>query len=123
MNYVNRVELVGNLGNDPKALNEDVKGKFVTASIATNKQYKDAEGKVVKSTQWHTVYLSNDAAAYVLSHFVKGAKVSVVGELRHHEWVDKNGVKHYSTGIYVTKECSLLSQKTPSTSDASQSAA
>jgi single-strand DNA-binding protein len=51
----NKVQLIGNLGNDPEIINLDGGKKLAKFSIATNESYKNAQGELVKETQWHHV--------------------------------------------------------------------
>lgn len=51
----NRVQLIGNLGNDPEIINLESGKKLAKFSIATNESYKNSKGEEIKETQWHTV--------------------------------------------------------------------
>ncbi len=97
--YVNRVELIGNLGNSPDVRTFSNGKKMAYLSVATSKFWKDKEGKTRKDTQWHRVAIYNP-------HFVKKAEtlqsgdyVRVTGALETFEYM-KNDAKAY--GIEVT---------------------
>lgn len=99
----NRVQLIGNLGNDPE-VKEFAKGKKVARfSIATSDSYKDKDGNWVKETQWHNLVAWNKTAEIVEKHLGKGLEVVVEGKLTTRNWEDKDGVKRYMTEVIVNE--------------------
>ncbi len=98
------MQLIGNLGEAPKVLKETQSGSFVSLSLATNKKYTNDKGEAVQDTQWHTVYLNNGIGKYAASYLKKGDKVLVLGELRKHQWKDKEGKTQFTVGVFA-KEC------------------
>ncbi len=92
---MNKVILIGNIGNKPE-LNEQ--GTVANFSVATNKQYKDKEGKKVKKTEWHRVVAFGKTAEIICEFFDKGSKIAIEGELQTREY-EKDGVKKYTTEI------------------------
>lgn len=115
MSSSNQVQLIGNLGEDPELLKESDSGYFVRLSVATNKSYTDAKGETITKPQWHTVYLNNGLGKYAKTHYKKGHKVYVRGELENRCWKDKEGKKCYKTAVYA-KECYALFKFKPTES-------
>jgi len=127
MCYLNSVQLIGNLGSNPEEVktNKDKdakKGTFVKISLAINKKYTNAKGELVPDTQWHTVYLNNKIADFALTYLKKGSKALIIGELRNHQWKDKDGVIHRSTAVHA-RECRAFFNKDKSDTKAADKAA
>jgi single-strand DNA-binding protein len=103
----NKVQLIGNLGNDPEIINLDGGKKLAKFSIATNESYKNAQGELVKETQWHRVVAWGKTAAIIEKYLVKGSEVAVEGKLTNRSYETKEGEKRYSTEI-VCNELLML---------------
>lgn len=104
---INKVILVGNLGNDP-----DVKytqgGMAITRiSLATTSVRKDRNGDQVEETQWHRVVFFGKLGEIAGEYLRKGSQVYVEGALKYGEYTDSQGVKRYSTDI-VCDEMQML---------------
>jgi len=95
----NRVQLIGNLGNDPEIITLESGKKLAKMAIATNESYKNAKGEVVKETQWHNVVAWGKTAEIVEKYLTKGKEVAVEGKLTSRSYEDKEGVKRYITEI------------------------
>ncbi len=96
---VNKVILVGNLGQDPE-LRYTPSGAAVTNfSIATNEVWKDKEGNQQERTEWHRVVLWTRLAEVAGEYLKKGSKVYIEGRLQTRSWEDKEGVKKYTTEV------------------------
>lgn len=107
---VNKVILVGSLGNDP-----DVKytqgGSCITRiSLATNSQWKDKEGNKQERTDWHRVVFFGKLAEIAGEYLRKGASVYVEGSLKYDKYTGQDGVEKYSTDI-VANEMQMLGGK------------
>jgi len=101
---VNNVTLIGRLGKDPEwfASKTGDAGKGVCKfSLATDKSYKDKNGEWQTNTQWHNIVLFNATGERASKILKKGTLIYVEGELEYDEYVDKDGVKRYSTSIIV----------------------
>jgi len=95
----NKVQLIGNLGDDPK-LQDLESGKQVTRfSLATNESYKNGEGELVTDTQWHTIIAWNKTAELICKFLKKGSEVAIEGSLSYKSFEDKNNQKKYVTEI------------------------
>lgn len=107
---VNKVILVGSLGNDP-----DVKytqgGSCITRiSLATNSQWKDKEGNKQERTDWHRVVFFGKLAEIAGEYLRKGSSVYVEGSLKYDKYTGQDGVEKYSTDI-VANELQMLGSK------------
>ena len=95
----NRVQLIGNLGNDPEIVNLDGGNKLAKFSIATSDSYKNAQGEKVEETQWHNIVAWGKTAEIVENYLTKGKQVAVEGKLVHRSYETKEGEKRYVTEI------------------------
>ena len=95
----NKVQLIGNLGNDPEIVNLDGGSKLAKFSIATNETYKNAKGEKVTDTQWHNVVAWGKTAEIVENYLTKGNEVAVEGKLIHRSYETKEGEKRYITEV------------------------
>lgn len=100
---VNKVILVGNLGQDVE-LKYTADGKAVTTlSVATSDSWKDKNtGEKVEKTEWHRVSLFGKLAEIAGQYLHKGSKVYVEGSLRTRKWQDKTGADRYTTEVIVS---------------------
>ena len=87
----NRVQLIGNLGNDPEIVNLDGGSKLAKFSIATSESYKNAQGEKVEETQWHNIVAWGKTAEIVENYLAKGKQVAVDGKLVHRSYETKEG--------------------------------
>ena len=99
--FVNKVQLLGNLGADPEVRNFQNGGRVLTFSLATSESWKDREsGERKERTTWHRVSIFADGLIDVAEKYLKkGSKVLVEGKLENREWTDGEGVKRYSTEV------------------------
>lgn len=116
---VNQVMLVGHLGQAPE-LRQTTGGKPVaTFSVATNKKWKDGSGKEREDTQWHRVVTYGAQASSCGRCLSKGRQVFVQGELRTHEWTDKEGLKRWTTEVIAQRVVFLgKAERSPDDRDA-----
>lgn len=103
MSSVNKVILVGNLGNDPEVRNLPSGGKVVNLSVATSESWKDKNtGERKEKSEWHRVVIFSDGLAKVAEQYLKkGSKVYLEGQLQTRKWKDQSGVEKYSTEIVL----------------------
>ena len=101
---LNKVLLIGRLGNDPE-IKQMVNGKSVARlSIATSNTWKDKNnGEKKEKTEWHRVVIFNEGLVNVVQQYVKkGAQVYIEGQLTTRKWKDeKSGLDRYSTEIVL----------------------
>ncbi|MBX3253418.1 MAG: single-stranded DNA-binding protein [Chitinophagaceae bacterium] len=110
----NKVQLIGNLGNNPDVRNTESGKKMARVSIATNESYRNAKGENVKETQWHNAVAWGKNAEIIEKYLTKGSQVAIEGKLVNRNYVDKDGVKKYITEIQIN-EVLLLGSKQTST--------
>ena len=103
----NKVQLIGNLGNDPEIINLESGKMLAKFSIATNENYKNAEGEKITDTQWHNVVVWGKTASIVEKYLTKGKEVAVEGKLTNRSYETKEGEKRYVTEI-VCNELLML---------------
>lgn len=98
---VNKVILVGNLGNDPEVRNFDNGGMIATVSIATSERWTDRNtGERKEHTEWHRVVFNNRLAEVASQYLRKGSQIYVEGSLRTRKWQDtQTGQERYTTEI------------------------
>lgn len=106
----NKVQLIGNLGNDPEVITLDSGKKLAKFNIATNETYKNKEGERVTDTQWHNVVAWGKTADIVESYITKGKEVAIEGKLTSRSYEDKEGQKRYITEV-VCDEILMLGTK------------
>ena len=105
-NLRNKVQLIGNLGNDP--IVKDVNGtKLAKFSLATNDVYKNKQGERVSETQWHNLIAWGKLADIVERFVTKGKEIAVEGKLSTRSFEDSDGNKKYITEI-IAQDILLL---------------
>jgi len=113
MSGVNKVILVGNLGNDPETRFLTNGDAVTNITIATSESWKDKNtGQKQEKTEWHKVVFFRKLAEVAGEYLRKGSKVYIEGKLQTRMW-EKDGQKHYSTEI-VANEMQMLDSRTAS---------
>ena len=108
---INKVILVGNLGNDPETRFMPSGGAVTNLSIATSESWKDKNsGQQQERTEWHRVVFFNRLAEVAGEYLKKGGKVYIEGSLRTRKWQDNNGQDKYTTEI-VANEMQMLDSR------------
>jgi single-strand DNA-binding protein len=99
---VNKVILIGNLGNEPDVRYTQAGEAMATISIATSESWRDKNtGETQERTEWHRVVFFGKLAEIVKQYLHKGSKVYVEGQLRTRKWQDKDGQDRYTTEVFV----------------------
>lgn len=98
---LNKVILIGNLGNDPEVKTLDNGNKIANLSLATTESYKNKEGEKVNNTEWHRLVCYGKGAEILEKYTSKGSKLYVEGSIHTRSWEDNDGNKKYSTEIKV----------------------
>ena len=106
----NKVQLIGNLGNDPEIINLESGRTLAKFSIATNENYKNSEGEKVTETQWHNVVAWGKTAEIIEKYVTKGKEVVIEGKLTNRSYETKEGEKRYVTEV-VCNELLMLGTK------------
>ena len=111
---LNKVTLIGNLGNDPEVRSTTGGNRVATFSLATSRTWNDASGAKQEKTEWHRCVVWNtkgsQLADIVEKYVKKGDKLYVEGRIEYRQWQDKDGQTRYSTEINV-REMIMLGGK------------
>lgn len=106
----NKVQLIGNLGNDPELKNVGNGHTMLRLRLATNERYKTAEGEWKDNTQWHPIVVWGKQAEKLASLVHKGSGLVVEGRLVQRSYESKEGERRYSTEV-VLSDYQLLGAK------------
>ncbi|BCL68502.1 Single-stranded DNA-binding protein [Vibrio nigripulchritudo MADA3029] len=99
---INKVILVGNLGNDPEIRYMPSGGAVANITIATSESWRDkATGEQREKTEWHRVALFGKLAEVAGEYLRKGSQVYIEGQLQTRKWQDQNGQDRYTTEVVV----------------------
>lgn len=104
---LNKVLLIGNLGQDPELKYTGNGTPVCTMRLATNESYKDQNGDLIEKTEWHTVVAWSRLAEICGEYLKKGSPVYFEGKLQTRQWDDKDGNTRYSTEI-VARDMLML---------------
>ncbi|MEA3039112.1 MAG: single-strand DNA-binding protein [Sphingomonadales bacterium] len=101
---VNKVILVGNLGDDPESRSLNNGGEVVNMRVATSETWKDKDGNRQERTEWHRVVIFNENLGRVAKSYLrKGSKVYLEGQIQTRKWQDQSGADRYSTEIVLQR--------------------
>ena len=108
---VNKVILVGNLGQDPETKYLPSGNAVTNVTLATSESWKDKNtGQMQERTEWHRVVFFNKLAEIAGEYLVKGSKVFIEGKLVTRKWQDQSGADRYTTEIHAN-EMQMLDSK------------
>ncbi len=93
----NKVQLIGNLGNNPEIIYLESGKKLAKFSLATNETYKNAKGEKVTNTQWHSLIAWGKTVEIIENYLEKGKEVMIEGKLTSRNYETKTGEKRYIT--------------------------
>lgn len=99
MSTLNRVELLGFLGQDPKVISLTM----TSFSVATNYMMKNNNGEFTKQTEWHDIITFNKQAEVCAQYLKKGSHIWLEGRLQTNTWTDKNGEPRSKLKIIANK--------------------
>ena len=98
-NSVNKVILIGNLGQDPESRFTPSGTAVTNLSVATNESWKDQNGESQDRTEWHRIVMYGKMAETASEYMKKGQMVYIEGRLQTNEWEDQNQIKRKSTQV------------------------
>ena len=105
---INKVIIVGNLGQDPETRYMPSGSAVTNFTVATNESWKDKQtGEQKDRTEWHRVAMFNRLAEIAAEYLRKGSQVYIEGKLRTRKWQDKDGQDRYTTEI-IADEMQML---------------
>lgn len=108
---INKVILVGNLGQDPETRYMPSGGAVTNFTLATNESWKDKQtGEQKDRTEWHKVAMFNRLAEIAAEYLRKGSQVYVEGKLRTRKWQDRDGNDRYTTEV-IADEMQMLGSR------------
>ena len=114
---LNKVMLIGNVGNDPEVRylesnpqNPSANAKVASFRLATTERYRDRSGELRENTEWHSIVVWRNNADVVEKFVHKGSQVYIEGKLRTRQWTDQTGAKRYTTEV-VADTLQLLGKR------------
>ena len=114
---LNKVMLIGNVGNDPEVRylesnpqNPSANAKVASFRLATTERYRDRSGELRENTEWHSIVVWRNNADVVEKFVHKGSQVYIEGKLRTRQWTDQTGNKRYTTEV-VADTLQLLGKR------------
>jgi single-strand DNA-binding protein len=120
---VNKVILIGNLGQDPELRYTSAGVAVATFTLATNESWKDQDGNTQERTQWHNLVAWRKLAEICGEHLKKGSRIYVEGRLQYRTYDDKSGVKRYVTEVVLDQMMMLDSRGSSQSTSSSVTAA
>ncbi|MEQ9308474.1 MAG: single-stranded DNA-binding protein [Balneolaceae bacterium] len=99
MSSLNKVMLIGRLGQDPEVRYTQANTAVATLSVATSERYKDGNGEYQEKTEWHRVVAWGRLAEICQQYLNKGSLIYIEGPLQTRQWEDNQGQKKYTTEI------------------------
>ena len=115
MAYLNQVQLIGAVGNDPEVRYLDSNPqnppkKVASFRLATTERYKYPDGNSKEHTEWHNITVWNGKADFVEKYVKKGNNLFISGKLATRQWTDQSGNKRYTTEV-VAENIQMLDRK------------
>lgn len=99
MGSLNKVQLIGNLGSDPKIRFTESGTPIVNFSLATNEKWKDKAGQLQARVEWHKIAVWGNLANVCQEYLSSGKSVYVEGRLQTTTWTDKEGIQRYTVEV------------------------
>lgn len=118
-NSVNKVILIGNLGQDPESRFTPSGTAVTNLSVATNESWKDQSGESQDRTEWHRIVMYGKMAETASEYMKKGQMVYIEGRLQTNEWEDQNQIKRKSTQVRCDN-FTMLGRRNDNSSDYSE---
>ncbi len=114
---LNKVMLIGNVGNDPEVRylesnpqNPGANAKVASFRLATTERFRDRNNELRENTEWHSITVWRSNADVVEKYVHKGSQIYVEGKLRTRQWTDQTGNKRYTTEV-VADTIQLLGKR------------
>jgi single-strand DNA-binding protein len=99
---INKVILVGNIGQNPEVRTFQSGEQVASLSVATSESWKDRNtGEMKEKSEWHRVSVFGSSANYIANYAQKGNQVYIEGQLQTRKWQDQNGQDRYTTEVVV----------------------
>lgn len=107
---LNKVFLIGNVGQDPEIRTTESGATVAQFTLATNERYKNRNGELRENTEWHNIVCWRNLADVAGNYVKKGSLLYVEGKLTSRSWEDQNGQKHWRTEV-VADNFQLLGKR------------
>lgn len=107
---INKVIIVGNLGQNPEVKYMPNGNAVTNISVATSESWKDQQGQLQERTEWHRIVMFRKLAEIAGQYLQKGSKVYLEGKLQTRKWQDQNGQDRYTTEI-VADQMQMLDSR------------
>ena len=107
---LNKIMIIGNLGNDPELRHTQSGTPVASFRVATTEKWKDKGGQMQEQTEWHTCQAWSKLAEICGNYLKKGSKVYIEGSVHTRKWQDQSGNDRYSTEVKV-REMKMLDGK------------
>jgi single-strand DNA-binding protein len=109
-NSINKVILIGNVGNDPEIRSTQDGKELASFSLATSDSWRDKNtGERKEKTEWHRIVVFSDGLVGVVKNYIKkGSKLYIEGVLQTRKWTDSNNIERYTTEIVLQNFNSTL---------------
>ncbi len=98
-NSVNKVILIGNIGNKPEIRYTPSGAPVISFSLATNEKWVNAENETINNTEWHNIVAWNKLAEFANQYLFKGQSIYLEGKIRSSNWTDENNNKRTKVDI------------------------
>ena len=98
-NSVNKVILIGNIGNQPEIRYTPSGAPVISFSLATNEKWVNAEDETINNTEWHNIVAWNKLAEFANQYLFKGQSIYLEGKIRSSNWTDENNKKRTKVDI------------------------
>jgi single-strand DNA-binding protein len=108
--FRNHVQLIGNIGDEPKTTDLESGKKVCRFPLATNEHYKNAKGEKVQDTDWHNIVAWGKTAEIIEKYVSKGSEIGIIGKLKTRTYEGHDGNQRYVTEI-VADEILLMGKK------------
>ncbi|GGK46225.1 MULTISPECIES: single-stranded DNA-binding protein [Flavobacteriaceae] len=99
----NKVQLIGNVGQEPTITNLESGKKVARLSLATNENYKNSNGEKQTETNWHTIVAWGKTAEIIEKYVTKGKEIAIEGKLTSRSYETKEGEKRYVTEVLANE--------------------
>ena len=115
-NLVNKVQLIGNIGNEPEVLKYEEDKKRIKFSFATNEHYRNTEGEKEANTQWHNIVAFDKVAKILENNTKKGTKLLIEGKIIYQKYTGEDQITRNYTSI-IAKSIYFLDNKKEESND------
>ncbi len=99
----NKVQLIGNVGQEPTITELDSGKKVARMSVATNESYKNSKGEKQTDTNWHNLVAWGKTAGIIEKYVTKGKEIAIMGKLTSRSYEDKDHVKRHVNEVVVSE--------------------